>query len=342
MKAAIIRQHGGVESIEIADMPEPVPAHGEVLLEMKAAALNHLDIWVRRGGRAKIPMPHVMGSDGAGVVEAVGPDVSGVAVNDAVIINPGLSCGHCEHCRRGDQSVCESFGIIGLSRGGVFAQKVVVPATNVLLKPPHLDFNEAAALGVAYATAWRMLFSRGGLRPGQCVLIQGIGGGVAIAALQLAKAGGAGAIVTSGDDEKLRLAAALGADHGINYRTSDTAARVREITGGRGVDLVIDSVGAATLAANMNSVRRGGTIVNCGVTGGSDATLNMQQLYWNHITLRGSTLANHYEFRQLLRAMSVNKIKPIIDSILPLDQARAATQRMEDGKQLGKIVLAIG
>jgi len=203
MKAAVIRAHGEVDCVRIEDVAEPEPKAGEALLKVRSAGLNHLDIWVRKGAKGiPLPMPHVLGSDAAGVIEAVGPDVVGLNAGDEVIINPGLSCGQCEFCRCGEQSLCVSFGIVGLSRPGTFAEYVVVPAGNIWPKPAHLTFDEAGVFAPAYLTAWRMLMTRAELAPGRTVLIHGIGGGVALCALQLAKLAGAEVIVTSSSDEK--------------------------------------------------------------------------------------------------------------------------------------------
>jgi NADPH:quinone reductase-like Zn-dependent oxidoreductase len=342
MKAAAIRRHGDLGTIEILDVPEPVPAAGQVVVAVRAAALNHLDIWVRRGGRIAPPLPHVLGSDAAGVVADLGAGVTSVRPGDEVLVNPALSCGRCEFCRRGEQSECFSFGLLGMTAPGTFAEKVAVPARNVLPRPEHLDSQQAAALPLAYVTAWRMLMTRAALRPGETVLIHGIGGGVALAGLQLAKFVGAEVIVTSSSQEKLGWAAGLGADHLVNYRdVPDVAQAARVLTDGRGVDVVMDTVGAATWEANFGAVRRGGRIVHCGVTTGTEAAVNIQQLYWNQITVLGSTMGSDEDFRQMVRAVATKRLQPVVDSVEPLDSARAATQRMEEGKQFGKIVLKV-
>ncbi|MHC4226629.1 MAG: alcohol dehydrogenase catalytic domain-containing protein, partial [Planctomycetota bacterium] len=222
MKAAFIREHGGLDRLKVEHVSEPEPSEDEVVLDVRSAGLNHLDIWVRKGRSGlKLSEPHILGSDAAGIVVAAGAKVSAVTVGDEVILNPGLSCGRCEYCNRGEQSECTSFGIVGLSSQGTFAEQVAVPARNVFPKPSHMSFNEAGAFVLAYLTAWRMLMTRARLRPGQTVLIHGIGGGVALCALQLAKLAGAEVIVTSSSDEKLDRADKIGADHKINYRTVD-------------------------------------------------------------------------------------------------------------------------
>ncbi len=342
MKAIVITEHGELDKVKLADIAKPGPAAGEVLIQIKSAALNHLDIWVRKGRRGvTLSMPHVLGSDGAGVVSEIGAGVEGIAVGDEVLINPGLSCGKCEFCRRGEQSECVSFSIVGMGSQGTFAEYVAIAAGNVYRKPGHLSFDEAAALPLAYVTAWRMLMTRAELKPGQTLLIHGIGGGVALAALQLAKLAGAVVIVTSSSEGKLKRAEQLGADYRINYKTSDVTSTVRDITGGRGVDVVLETVGAATWPVDFACVRRGGKIVICGVTGGPTADTNLQALYWNQITVMGSTMGSNDDFRGMLSAAAAVKLKPVIDSVFPQDKFREAIQRMEQGAQFGKIILKI-
>jgi len=332
MKAAVIHEHGGLEYIRV-----------EVMLEIRSAALNHLDIWVRKGRPGlQVEMPHVMGSDAAGVVVEAGPGVHGVGIGDEVILNPALSCGCCESCYRGEHSECVSFGIVGMTRPGTFAERVTVPFYNVSPKPSHLNFDEAAALALAYQTAWRMLIARAKLKAGETVLIHGVGGGVALAALQLAKLASAEVIVTSSSDEKLSKARAIGADHTINYKTvDDVAESVKHITRGQGVDVALDTVGADTWNTDFSAVRRGGRIVLCGVTTGQEAKTNLQMLYWNQLTILGSTMGSKEDFRQMLKAVRAAKLKPVIDSVTPLENIKDATGKMEAGKQFGKIVLKV-
>lgn len=344
MKAVVIREHGGLNCVHLEEIPDPQPARGQAVVEVRAAAVNHLDIWVRKGGRGlPPPFPHVLGSDAAGVVAQLGDGVESLAVGEEVVLNPGLSCGSCEFCNRGEQSECASFGIVGLSCPGTFAEKVAVPASNLVPKPQHLSFEEAAALPLAHLTAWRMLSTRARLEPGETVLIHGIGGGVALAGLQFARLIGARTIVTSSSDEKLARAGALGADHTLNYRTErDVVSRVREITGGRGVDIAFDAVGAATWSENISAVRRGGRIVLCGVTTGAVAETELQKVYWNQLTILGSTMGSRDDFRQMLLAVTEAKLKPVIDSVHALDRVRDAIARMENAEQFGKIVLTTG
>ncbi len=341
MKVAAIFATGELDVLGVTDLPDPKPGRGQVLVTLRAAALNHLDIWIRKGGRGDLQFPHVLGSDGAGVVTQLGPGVEGIDVGQDVILYPGLFCGRCEHCLAGRHSMCDDFAIIGAATAGTFAQKITVDAGNVIAKPAYLDFAQAAALPVAYLTAWRMLTTRALLKPGQSVLIHGIGGGVALAGLQWAKSLGAIAIVTSSDDVKLEKARQLGAAATINYKQQDVPQAVRQFTGGRGVDVVLDTVGAATLPASVAAVRKGGAIVTCGVTGGAQATVDMRTIYWNQLALLGSTLGSVAELRDMLRAAEAMKLAPVIDSTFDLDNIRAAQQRMEQQKQFGKIVLKI-
>ncbi len=343
MKAVVIREHGGNDQVVIEQIADPKPAPGEVVLEVRTTALNHLDIWVRNGRPGlKLSYPHVLGSDAYGVVAELGAGVTEYKPGDEVILNPGLNSGKGEYCERGQQSEDPAFGIFGLSRAGTHSERVAVPAGNLHLKPAHLNDVEAAALPLAYLTAWRMLMTRAALVPGETVLIHGIGGGVALAGLQLAKLASAEVIVTSSSQEKLSRARELGADHIINYKsTPAVGAAVREITQGRGVDIAFDTVGAATWPINFEAVRRGGRIVHCGVTTGATVLANITTLYWNQLSVLGSTMGSHEDFRCMVKAVTNARMKPMVDSVFPLDQARDAFARMEAGEQFGKIVLTV-
>jgi len=342
MKAAAISQFGDLDVLRVMDVKEPTAAPGEVVLRVLCAGLNHLDIWVRKGRPgSQLQMPHVLGSDAVGVVTAVGEGVESPKVGDPVIVYPGLSCGRCEFCRRGEQSLCTAFGIVGLVRPGTFAERVAVPADNCYPKPPHLSDEEAGVLALAHVTAWRMLLSRARIKPGETLLIHGVGGGVAVAALQFAKMTGAEVLVTSSSDEKLLRARELGADHTIHYRNQNVAEQVARVTGGRGVDVALDAVGAATWPLDIACVRKGGRIVLCGVTTGAKAETDLRAVYWNQLNAMGSTLGSAEDFRQMLRAVTVNKLKPVVDTVLPLEKAREATERMESAGQFGKIALRV-
>jgi len=338
MRAAAIFGHGGLDVLGVTDLHDPSPAMGEILVEVKAAAVNHLDLWVRRGGRGEMSFPHVVGSDGAGVIRKLGEGVSALKEGQEVVLYPGLVCMRCSACLHGQHSLCEHFAILGAARWGTCGELVTLPAYAVAPRPPHMSWEETAALTVDHLTAWRMVMTRAGVHAGQTVLIHGIGGGVALAALQWAKLVGAVTIVTSSSDAKLDCARALGADHSLNYQKGDVGTRVRQIADG-GVDAVIDSVGSATWKASFEAVRRGGTIVNCGITSGGDAVTNVRTLYWNQLNVLGSTLGSLGEWHDMLRAAAQAKLKPVIDSVLPLQEIRAAQAKMEEGKQFGKIVL---
>lgn len=345
MRAFCIREFGGTEKLTLENLDEPVPGPGQALIDVKAAALNHLNIHVRKGRPGlTLSSAHIMGSDGAGILEAYGPGCESAQLEPGqeVVVNPAVSCMRCEYCLRGLHSECPALRIVGFQVQGLYAERALVPAANLFPKPGHLSWEEAAALPLAHLTAYRMLMTRANLRPGETVLIHGIGGGVALAALQFCKALGARAIVTSKSPEKLAMAENLGASALINYReTPDVAAAVKSLTHGRGVDVVVDSVGAATLVASMTSVRRGGRIVTCGITSGAEGALNLQQLYWNHVSLLGSTLGSMEDMRQMLNLVENAKIKPVIDTVYNLEDCVTATRRMEEGAQFGKLVLKI-
>jgi NADPH:quinone reductase-like Zn-dependent oxidoreductase len=343
MKAVTIRKHGGPEAVEVRDVPDPQAAPGEVVIEVRAAALNHLDLWVRNGRPGMtLKFPHILGSDASGVVAEAGRGVKGVEPGQEVIVNPVLSCGRCAWCLRGEQSECPDFSVVGLGRPGTFARRVAVPAANVYPKPAHLDFVQAAALPLAHLTAWRMLMTRARVRPGETVLVHGIGGGVALAGLQIARLAGAAVLATSSSDEKLDRARALGAAHTLNYRTDpDVAHWARGITEGRGVDVVMDTVGAATWPVDFQAVRRGGRIVLCGVTTGPAAETPLNLLYWNQISVLGSTSGSAEDFRLMRRSVAAAHLVPVLDRVYPLAKAPEAMARMEEGRQFGKIVLQV-
>ncbi len=342
MKAAVIHEPGDVSVLRVEEIAEPQPGPGEVALKVLCAGLNHLDIWVRKGrAAAQLAMPHVLGSDAVGTVLALGTGVTSPPVGAQVIVNPALSCGQCEFCRRGEQSECASFSIIGLGCSGTFAEQVVVPAANCYPRPPHLSDEEAGVLALTYVTAWRMLVTRARLRPGATVLIHGIGGGAALSALQFAKLLGAEIFVTSSSNDKLSRALELGARHTLNYEKESVTKWIAYETSGRGVDVAIDAVGAATWPLDFQCVRKGGRIVLCGVTTGAKAETDLRALYWNQLTVLGSTMGSDEDFRQMLRAVTVNGLRPIIDEVFPLDRVRDAMMKMEAGKQFGKIAVRI-
>ncbi len=342
MRALYFEEHGGVDRIRFGERPLPEPGPGQVRVRLKAAALNHLDLFVL-GGLPGIPieLPHIGGADGAGVVDAVGPGVEGVEPGLEVVFDPGLSCGSCEFCLKGEQSLCVRYGILGEHVDGTFAEAVVVPAASLAPKPAHLGWESAAAFPLTYLTAWRMLVERGGLRPGETVLIHGIGGGVSLACLQLARHVGARVFVTSRSEEKLERARELGADE-LLPADDQVSRQVRKLTGKRGVDVVVDSVGKATWMQSLRSAARGGRIVTCGATTGPDPAEEIRIVFWNQLSIIGSTMGSREDWRRVVRAVSEWKLEPVVDRVFPLERGREAYGRLEAAEQFGKVVLSTG
>jgi len=342
VKAAFLRAHGGLDKVEYGDVPAPVAGPGQVRVRVRAAALNHLDIFVRNGMPGiSLAFPHVMGADGAGTVESLGPGATRLKEGDEVVLNPGVSCGACEFCLRGEHSLCVTFHLIGEHVAGTFAELVVVPAVNAGPKPKGLSWEEAAAFPLTFLTAWRMLVTKARAKPGESLLVIGIGGGVSLAALRIAKALGLVVGVTSGSAEKLARARELGADFGIDHATSDFSREVRRLTGKRGVDIVLDSVGKATWKRSIASLARGGRLLTCGATTGPDPEEDVARIFWNQLTVYGSTMGTHAEFADMLRMVAAGSVRPVVDKVFPLSGAREALRRLEEARQFGKIVLAV-
>jgi NADPH:quinone reductase-like Zn-dependent oxidoreductase len=301
-----------------------------------------MDIFVRNGiPGIPVALPHVMGSDGAGVVESVGPGVTRVKPGDEVVLNPGVNCGDCEFCRMGEHSLCTTFHLLGEHVAGTFAEYVVAPAINAWPRPAALSWEESAAFPLTFLTAWRMLVSKARVRPGESLLIIGVGGGVAVAALQIAKLLGLTVFVTSGSGEKLARAKELGADAGIDHSATDFAREVRKLTGKRGVDVVLDSVGKATWRQSIAAAAKGGRLLTCGATTGTDPQTDLGRIFWNQLTVYGSTMGTHAEFAEMLRIFRDGKVKPVVDAVFPLGKARDAEQRLEEKRQFGKIVIRV-
>ena len=338
MKAIFFTQHGGNEVLQYGDRPDPVAGAGEVRVAMRAAALNHLDVFVRNG-IPNVPLPQIPGADGAGVVDAVGEGVTGVAVGDRVLLQPGLFCGVCEFCRAGEQSTCVAYKMLGEHTAGTFAERVVVPARNVFPIPAGLSFEQAAAFPLAYQTAWRMVVGRAAVRAGESVLIHGVGGGVAWAALEIAVLAGARVVATTSDEAKAARAREAGAELVVNYRTEDVAQVIRRHTAKRGVDVVVDMVGEATWTTSVRAAAKGGRIVTCGATSGPHPIEDIRLIFWKQLSILGSTMANDHEFRALYAAVAAGRLRPRVDQVFPLSQAVRAYARMESGEQHGKIVL---
>ncbi|MBI5418737.1 MAG: zinc-binding dehydrogenase [Deltaproteobacteria bacterium] len=342
MKAAFFREHGSLDKVEYGDLPDPVPGAGRVRVRIRAGALNHLDIFVRNGipGIA-LPFPHVMGSDGAGVVESAGPGVTRVKPGDEVVLNPGINCGACEFCLKGEHSLCVTFHLLGEHVAGTCAEYIVAPEANAYPKPKGLSWEEAAAFPLTFLTAWRMLVTKARVKPGESLLIIGIGGGVAVAALQIAKMLGLAVGVTSGSAEKLARAKALGADFGIDHSAGDFSREIRKITGKRGMDVVLDSVGKATWKQSIASLARGGRLLTCGATTGPNPEEDIGRIFWNQLTVYGSTMGTHGEFAEMLRMFHDGRLRPVVDAVFPLSQAKEALRRLEEKRQFGKIVIKV-
>jgi NADPH:quinone reductase-like Zn-dependent oxidoreductase len=339
MRAALFHTHGSPEVVVIEDVPRPHPAAGEVLVQVKAAGLNHLDLWVRRGIPIETTMPHIGGSDVAGVVAEVAPGVVGWRGGERVVVNPVLYCGRCEFCVRGEEPLCGHFRILGEHTNGGFAEYLAVPATALHHLPDDYSFERAAALPVSYQTAWRAVVSRARVRPGEEVLVLGASGGTGLACVQVAKLAGARVFaVTHGPENAARLRA-LGADLVYDRSAVDFANEVARDTDGRGVDVVIDGVGEATWKQCLRSLVRGGRLVSYGATSGPRGELHLAALFWSQIQVIGTTMASRAEFAAMLAAAFRGDLEPIIDSTLPLSHARQAHERLESGTHFGKLLL---
>jgi len=343
LKAVRIHEHGGVDKLRYEEAENPrISAPNEVIVKLRAASVNHIDIWVRLGATGiAIPMPHILGGDGAGVIFDVGGEVSNVRPGDAVCLYLFSGCGQCEFCLSHRDFMCVYVRALGERLDGTYAEYVRLPAENCFPIPAGMSFAEAAAFPLVFVTVWRMLITNARLRPGETILIIGIGGGVAGAALQVAKKIGANVIVTSGSDEKLELAKKYGAAHTINHREKDFAQEVRALTENRGVDVVLDCVAGEVWQKSLAALARSGRLVTCGATAGGSPETDLTPIFTKHLQIFGSTLGSRDEFRQLLSFIAVAEIKPIIDQVFPLSEAAAAQRRMEEAKQFGKIVLQI-
>jgi len=344
MKAAVFHEHGSPEVLKYEDLPDPEVGPNDVLVDIKAVALNHLDLFVRGGiPGLKLEMPHILGSDISGVIKEIGSEVTGdLEVGQKVVVDPGRSCGVCEYCIRGEESLCAKYGIIGEHYRGGYADNISVDAQNIIPIPKQseLDFNKSAAAPLTFMTAWRMLLPKARVKPGDDVLIIGIGGGVALAALQIAKLAGARVIVTSSSDEKLEKAKKLGASIGINYRTNpDFHKEIFSITNRRGVDIVVDSVGEATWEKSLRSLTKGGRLVTCGATTGPNVSTNVNLVFWKQLEILGSTMGSRAELRDVLKLVWNGDLKPVVDRTFPLSQAQEAHELLEKGEQFGKLVL---
>lgn len=340
MQAVVLRRHGGPEVLELAELPLPEPGPGEVRVRVGAVALNHVDLWVRRGlPHLKLGYPFLLGADVAGEVDALGAGVVGVAVGDAVVVNPGHSCGRCRDCLSGRDNLCRWFELMGEDRPGGYAEAIVVPAVNVVRRPAGLSVEHAAALPVTFLTAWQMLTRKAPLSPGDDVLIVAAGSGVGTAAIQIAKLHGARVIATSSSDAKLARCRALGADEVINHASEDLVARVKRLTDKRGVDVIFDHVGQSVWPKLLLCATRGGRIVTCGATSGYTAETDLRHVFFRQLSILGSTMAPKGDLFPILEHVVQGRLKPVIDRVMPLRDAREAHELLESSGSFGKIIL---
>lgn len=338
MKAVRIHEAGGPEVLRYEDIPEPQLRKDQVLVRVRACAMNHLDIWVRKG-IPKVPLPHILGSDVAGEVAAIGEYVSGLKVGQRVLLAPMHNCGHCEKCTAGLQNQCREFTVLGNAVDGGNCELIAAPAANVIPFPDSLDFNQAASVPLVFVTGWHMLVGRAQIKPGQTVLVLGANSGVGIAGIQIAKLFQCTVITTAGDDRKAERARELGADHVINHYQQKISEEVRKITSKQGVDIVLEHVGPATWDESVRSLKPGGALVTCGATTGPQVGIDLRFLFSRQLSLLGSYMGTMGELHEVLKHVFSGKLKPVVDRTFPLSEARAAHEYMEKSQMFGKIVL---
>jgi NADPH:quinone reductase-like Zn-dependent oxidoreductase len=335
-----MRSHGGPEVLKLEDLPDGVAGPGMVLVRVKAVALNHLDIWVRQGWPGlQLGFPHILGSDVAGVVEAVGPGVTGVRAGDEVLLNPGLSCGRCRECLSGRDTLCRGYAILGEHVPGGYAEQVAVPAQNVLSKPKGLSFEEAACVPLVFLTAWHALVARAEVKAGETILVHAGGSGVGSAAIQIAKLLGARVLTTTGTDAKCEKALKLGADHAINYEKEDFLAAVKKLTERRGADVVFEHVGKFTWEKSLLALAGGGRVVTVGATTGYDPPTDLRHVFYRQLSVLGSTMGSKGELFEVLRFVEQGRLRPVLDRVLPLADAVKAQALLVNRAQFGKVVL---
>lgn len=344
MKAAFFKNHGNLDQIEVGEIPAPKCGPTEVLVETSYAALNHLDIFVTIGWSGlKLELPHILGSDASGIVKEVGSLVTTVKPGDKVTINPGISCGKCEMCLSGNQNLCSQYHIKGEHVNGTFAELFTIPEINILKIPENFPMDQAAAAPLSYLTAWRMLTTKAPVKQGDYVFIQGGSGGVATCAIQIAKNFGATVIASTSTEEKLKRLREVGADYVINYKDMPdyTGYVFKEITKRHGIDIVVDSVGAATFKNSLRMLKVNGKLVTCGATTGPNSDIALNAVFWKQLEILGSTMSNMREFHEVMKIIFVGKLKAIIGKQFSLDQAKEAEEYLNSGKQFGKVVLKV-
>lgn len=338
----VIRRHGGPDVLERETIELPEPAAREVRVRVRAVAVNHLDLWTRRGlPNVKHEYPHRLGADIAGEVEALGPGAVGCTVGQKVLVNPGLSCGVCERCLAGEDNLCARYRILGENTQGGYARHVNVPDANVLPLPDGLDFADAAALPLVFLTAWQMVVRKAKVRPGDTVLVQAAGSGVSSAAIQIAKLHGARVFTTAGSDAKVERARALGADEAFNYATQDFVAECKRLTQKRGVDATLDHVGGDVLVKSILATRWGGRVVTCGATAGFTPTIDLRQIFFRQVELLGSTMGPKGDLHRMLPFFASKRLHPVVDRVLPLWEAAEAHRVLEAREAFGKVVLSV-
>jgi NADPH:quinone reductase-like Zn-dependent oxidoreductase len=343
LKAVYFARHGGPEVLEYGDLPDPEVSPGEALVRLRAASLNHVDIWVRNGWPGlHLALPHIPGSDGAGDVVALGEGATGMSVGDRVVIDPDLSCGTCEFCRAGLTHMCRTWNLLGETVPGTDCELIALPIRNLYRLPDSLGYDKAAAAALVFLTAWHSLITRGGLQAGETVLVVGASGGVNTASIQIAKLAGARVLVVGSGQDKLELAERLGADVLINRADDPDWSRAAYLaTDKRGVDVVVDNVGASTMPMSMRSARKGGRILTVGSTGGPRYEIDHRYLFAKHLSILGSTMGPRSDFEHVMALVAAGQLDPVIDRTYPLQDAHLAHQRLEAGDQLGKLVLEI-
>ncbi|MBI1796731.1 MAG: zinc-binding dehydrogenase [Candidatus Eisenbacteria bacterium] len=340
MKAVVFDRFGGPDVLELRDVPDPTPRADEVVIDVRACGINHLDLWVRGGLRGLDPeMPHVLGNDIVGVAREVSGTVRHVKPGDKVLVLPTLSCGVCPQCMAGDDNLCRQYDVIGRRRNGGYAERVAVPGVNCLPYPENLDWPEAAAVPLVFLTAWHMLIGRARLRAGEDCLVIGAGSGVGSAAIQIARLHGARVIATAGSAAKLERARALGAHEVVNHTSEDVAARVRELTAKKGVEVAFEHVGGRVFEQAVAALARNGRLVTCGATADGAVSLDVNALFGKHLTLCGSWMGRRSELVEVLRFVRDGRLKPVVDSVMPLAEARRAHERIEAREHFGKVVL---